>query len=167
VQIPVFKKAVDNNSPDLIPSLKPLPLLVAVRINTSLRRSILYRCTYCIFALSILFAFYPFAREQPAWLFGVTMCIYGLWKMYRNEATAARTGSLGFVGNNWVFEHPNGRSQLELKGEVLCWPWIIILPFREFTNGKMRRLVIFSDAISKEDNARLRAWLRASLIPKA
>lgn len=173
MQIPVFKKVVDSlagkavDSPDFPSSLKPLPPLVAVYINASRHRSILYRCSYFLFALSLLFAFYPFVLEQPAWILGVIVSIYGLWVLYHREMKNDLTGSLGFASNQWFFEQAGSQYQLELAGEVLCWSWIIILPFRETTSGKAHRLLIFNDALSKEDNARLRAWLRACLIPKA
>lgn len=77
------------------------------------------------------------------------------------------TGALGFAGNQWVFEQVGKSLRLELSGEVLCWPWLIIMPFKDMLSGKSRRVVLFGDSLSREDNTRLRAWLRASLIPKA
>jgi hypothetical protein len=183
VQIPVFKKAVDNiadeaiDSPDVPHSLKPLPPLVAVRLGSSRHRLILYRCSYFLFAVSLLFAFYPYILEQPVWVLGLILSVVGLWVIYRKEMANDLVGSLGFADNSWVFEQAGRRYQLELSGDVVCWPWIIILPFRETTIGervsgettskKARRLLILNDALGKEDNARLRAWLRACLVPKA
>ncbi|MEN0035935.1 MAG: protein YgfX [Cellvibrio sp.] len=183
MQIPVFKKAVDSiadeamDSPDAPHSLKPLPPLVAVRLGNSCHRLILYRCSYFLFVVSLLFAFYPYILEQPVWVLGLMLSVVGLWLMYRREMTNDLVGSLGFADNTWVFEQGGRRYQLELVGEVVCWPWIIILPFREViasenisretTGKKTRRLLIFNDTLCKEDNARLRAWLRACLVPKA
>lgn len=167
MQIPVSKQAVESDSPDFPSLLKPLPSLPAVQINASRHRLILYRCSYLLFTLSVLSAFYPFVREQYVWAFGVIVTSGGLWAMYRREMAKDLAGSLSFVGNQWVFDQASGRYQLELAGEVVCWPWIIILPFRATNGRKSRRLLIFNDALSKADNVRLRAWLRASLVPKA
>lgn len=183
MQIPVFKKAVDNiadeamDPPEIPHSLKPLPPLVAVRLGNSRHRLILYRCSYFLFTVSLLFAFYPYILEQPVWVLGLILSVAGLWVVYRREMANDLVGALGFTDNSWVFEQVGRRYQLELAGEVVCWPWIIILPFREAISGerisgeatsrKMLRLLIFNDTLGKEDNARLRAWLRACLVPKA
>jgi hypothetical protein len=173
VQIPVFKKAVDAiankvvSPSDLPSSSKSLPSLAAVRINFSGHRLVLYRCSYFVFALSLLFAFYPYVREQFVWGLVLIVFLYGVWALYRKEMESDVIGTLGFADDQWFFEQAGSRCQLKLAGEVLCWPWIIILPFRETTTRKSRRLLIFNDALSREDNARLRAWLRACLVPKA
>jgi len=164
VQIPVFKKAVDT---DVISALKPLPLLAAVCINNSRFALLLYRCSYCLFALSLLLVFYPFIIERPFWVLGLVLCWGGLWVVYRREIKRCVTGALSFSGSYWVLEQDDCTCQLELAGEVLCWSWLIILPLRETSTGKARRLSVFGDALSKEDNASLRRWLRACLTPKA
>lgn len=168
MQIPAFKKAVDTDSIAADSSvLKPLPLLAAVYINHSRFGVQLYRCSYAVFALSLLLVFYPFIREQPLWLFGLTLCWGGLWLVYRWEIKRCVTGKLGFSGNYWLLEQ-NGRTyQLELAGEVLCWSWLIILPLREIASDKLRRVLVFGDAVNKDDNARLRRWLHACLTPRA
>src|SRR6188768_2753376 len=65
VEIPVFKKAVDNDYPAAIPrDVKPLPVLAAVQLNKSRFGLGFYRCSYAVFALSLLFVFYPFILVQ-------------------------------------------------------------------------------------------------------
>jgi hypothetical protein len=168
VQIPAFKKAVDTDN--LVASssvLKPLPLLMAVHINKSRFGALLYRGSYSVFALSLLLALYPFIVEQPFWLSGLILCWSGLWLVYRRETKGCVTGALSFSGTHWLLEQEDHICQLELADEVLCWPWLIILPLRETVGGKIRRVLIFGDALNRDDNARLRRWLRACLTPKA
>jgi hypothetical protein len=168
VQTPAFKKAVDT---DVITAdssvLKPLPMLAAVYINHSRFGVLLYRCSYAVFALSLLLVFYPFISEQPLWLFGLTLCWGGVWLVYRRESRRCVTGALSYSGDHWLLEQDGSTYQLTLAGDVLCWPWLIILPLREIASGKIRWILIFGDALNKDDNARLRRWLRACLTPKA
>ncbi len=167
MQIPVFKQTVDTNGIAADSSaLKPLPLLAAVHINNSRFGFLLYRCSYAVFALSLLLVFHPFIVEQALWLVVLLLCWSGLWRMYWREAKGSATGALSFSGNCWLLEQDGCTCQLELAGEVLCWSWLIILPFRDIEGGKTRRLLLFGDAVNKEDNARLRRWLRACLTPK-
>lgn len=168
MQIPVFKKAADTETSIADSSvLKPLPMLAAVCINPSRLALLLYRCSYSVFALSLLLVFYPFVIEQPFWVLALILCWGGLWIVYRREIKNCVTGALSFSGNHWVLAQDCGTSQLELAGEVLCWSWLIILPLRESATGKARRLLVFGDALSKEDSTSLRRWLRACLTPKA
>ena len=176
VQIPDFNKAADNAYPAAAtPDLKPLPTLAAVQLNNSRFGLGLYRCSYAVFALSLLLVFYPFVLAQPIWLLALAICWCGLWLAYRQQQRSGVIGLLGFCDNHWQLEEDSCTRQLELAGEILCWSWLIVLPLREIAyptshgrnRRKIRQLVIFSDALSKEDNARLRRWLRACLIPKA
>lgn len=167
MQIPVFKKAADTDTITADSSvLKPLPLLAAVYINNSRLGFLLYRCSYGVFALSLLLAFYPYIVDQPLWLLGLVLCWSSLWLIYRREIAGCVTGALSFSGNQWLLEQDGCTHQLELAGEVLCWSWLIILPLRETVSGKIRRVLIFGDALNKDDNARLRRWLRGCLTPK-
>ena len=168
MQIPAFKKAVDVDHPAVSALvLKPLPPLAAVQINSSRLGSLLYRCSYSAFALSLLWVFAPFIIEQPLWVLGLLLCWGGLWWAYCQQLNHCLTGALGFHADNWVLEQSGCSSRLELAGEVLCWRWLIILPLRDIACGKIRWLLLFSDALSRSDNARLRRWLRACLTPKA
>lgn len=166
VQTPVFKKAIDTDSFDESIALKPLPALV-VSINISGFALHFYRSSYALIALSLLLVFYPFILNQPFWLLGLILCWSGLWLAHRREIDACVTGTLSYSDQYWQFEQNGCTCRLELAGEVLCWSWLIILPLRETETAKSRRLLIFSDALNKEDNASLRRWLRACLIPKA
>lgn len=142
-------------------------MLAAVYINPSRFGSLLYRYSYAVFALSLLLVFYPYIGEQPLWLLVSILCCFGLWLLYRQEIGRTVTGALSFSGHHWLLEKDGCICQLVLAGEVLCWPWLIILPLREIASGKIRWILIFGDAVNKSDNARLRRWLRACLTPKA
>lgn len=167
MQIPVFNKAADTeNSVADSSVLKPLPMLAAVCINHSRFALLLYRCSYGLLALSLLSVFYPFIVEHSLWVLGLVLCWAGLWLTYRREIQSCATGALSYSGNHWVLEQDGHTCQLELAGDVLCWSWLIILPLRETATGKARRLLVFADALSKDDNASLRRWLRACLTPK-
>lgn len=168
MQIPVFKKAADSH---LVPAdssaLKPLPPLAAVALNSSRFGVLLYRYSYGAFAASLLLVFSPFIIAQPLWLLALLLGWYGLWREYRKQSSRFVVGALSFSGNHWLLEQKEGTCQFMLAGEVLCWSWLIILPLREIESGKTRRLLMFSDTLNKNDNARLRRWLRACLTPKA
>lgn len=168
MQIPAFKKAVDTDVVAADSSvLKPLPMLAAVYINHSRFGGLLYRCSYAVFALSLLLVFYPFINEQPLWLCGLILCWTGLWRVYRGENRRCNAGVLSYSGDDWLLEQDGRTCQLTLAGEVLCWSWLIILPLRELVSGKIHWVIIFGDSVNKDDNARLRRWLRACLTPKA
>jgi hypothetical protein len=168
VQTPAFKKAVDTDVVAAEPSvLKPLPPLAAVRINHSRMGFLLYRCSYAALALSLLLTFYFYIIDQPVWLLWLALCWGGLWFVYRRESKNCVTGALSYSGDHWLLEQEGCPCQLELAGEVLCWSWLIILPLRNPESSKTRRVLIFGDALDKNDNARLRRWLRACLAPKA
>jgi len=168
VQIPVFKKAVDTDSIAADSSVpKPLPLLTAVYINNSRFGCLLYRCSYGVFTLSLLLVFYPFIYEQILWVLVLILCLGGLWLLYRRETKNCVTGMLSYSGDHWLLEQDGRSFQLALAGEILCWSWLIILPLRDMASSKVQRVLIFSDAVNKDDNARLRRWLRACLTPKA
>ncbi|MDO8344820.1 MAG: hypothetical protein Q7T48_16575, partial [Cellvibrio sp.] len=95
MQIPVFNKAADTeNSVADSSVLKPLPMLAAVCINHSRFALLLYRCSYGLFALSLLLVFYPYITEQPFWVLGLILCWVGLWLMYQREIKSRATGKL-------------------------------------------------------------------------
>ncbi len=174
MQIPGFrKKTTDSSVTDVVPVSKPLPLLVAVRFNRSRSLVVFYRFAYSVFALALLLVFCPFIIEQPAWLLLFACLCWGLWRAYGHSLAQEPTGSLAFTGGNWedgrwlydsASEH--APTSLQLAGPVLCWPWIIILPLRNPQTAKVITLPIFSDALTVSDNACLRRWLQACLIPK-
>jgi hypothetical protein len=183
VQIPVFKKAVDKDVLSATSNRsKPLPALAPVQLNHSCFGLLLYRCSYAVFALSLILVFYPFIFIQPVWLLALAVSWWGLWWAYRQKNTWSVIGLLEFRDGHWQLEQDGRTCQLELAGEVVCWPWLIILSLREITDhqasashqsdakhktGDVLWLVIFGDALSSADNARLRRWLRACLIPQA
>ncbi|WP_062064883.1 protein YgfX [Cellvibrio sp. OA-2007] len=168
MQIPVFKKAVDSNLITADSSaLKPLPRLAAVSINRSRLGSLLYRYSYSAFVASLLLVFYPFIVKQVLWGLALLLCWGGVWWAYRQTRDCFVVGALGFADNHWLLEQAGHTRHLVLAGEVLCWSWLIILPLRDTEGGKVCRLLLFCDALTKTDNARLRRWLRACLTPKA
>lgn len=147
--------------------LKPLPSLAAVHITCSHLALCLYRGCYGVFALSLLLILYPYIINNFLWSFGLIFCWAALWRVYRHEINTLTAGVLCFSDGHWQFDQGGCTCQLVLAGEVLCWSWLIVLPLRDTTTGKSRCLLVFSDALNKQDNARLRRWLRACLTPKA
>lgn len=168
MQTPVCKKAIDTNlAIAAISATKPLPPLAAVRIAKSRLGVLLYRCGYGAFALSLLLVFYPFFSAQPLWLFPLILGWLGLWWGYCQQLQKCVTGVLGFTNDKWWLELEERSLQLELAGDVLCWTWLVILPLRDSASGKLHQLVIFGDALTNSDWARLHRWLRACLVPRA
>jgi len=74
-------------------------------------------------------------------------------------------GSLAYENGLWVLRDKNKLMNCVLVGDVLCWPWLIILPLKTM-DGCSRLLLLGSDALEPADQARLRTWLRACLKPK-
>lgn len=168
MQTPASNKAVDTgNSIADASVLKPLPSLAAVHINHSRVALYLYHRSYSVFALSLLLVFYPYIIDHALWALGLIVCWSCLWLVYRWQINARVTGVLSFSEDYWLLERKGCTCQLVLAGEVLCWSWLIILPLRNTATGKTQHLLVFSDALTKSDNARLRRWLRACLAPKA
>src|SRR5687768_7492724 len=95
VQIPAFKKAVDNDYPAATSSdLKPQPALAVVQLHNSRFGLGFYRCSYAVFALSLLLVFYPFIHVQPLWVLALAACWSGLWWVYRTQRINNVTGLL-------------------------------------------------------------------------
>ncbi len=173
MQTPAFKKTADQALLESeSSSLKPLPPLAAVYIAQSRFAVLLYRCGYGAFALSLLLVFYPFVIAQPFWLLGLILCYAGLWWAYHQQLKSCITCAIRFADGSWWLEQDGNCSQMELAGDVLCWLWLIILPLRNVANdstkgkGEVRQVMVFNDSLSSSDNARLRRWLRACLVPK-
>ena len=173
MQIPGFRKKTADSTADAAHTSKPLPQLAAVVFHSSRFLVRFYRCAYSTFALALLMAFYSFIVAQPAWLILLVVLWWGLWRAYTRSLAQEPTGFLAFTGDNgeggrWMYGSARAHTPefLQLAGSVLCWPWIIILPLRNPQTGKVITLPIFSDALTASDNACLRRWLHACLIPK-
>ena len=168
VQIPDFKSHAVDQTSDPGTSLKPLPALAAVGLRPSYYFRWFYRGAYGLFALALLLVLYPFILKYVAGLFVLAMLWWGLWWSYRYSLSHEPKGALRFSDGNWIYEPTGGEIEmgLRLAGAVVCWAWVIILPLRHNETGKIYRLLIFRDALTASDNASLRRWLQACLIPK-
>lgn len=168
MQILDCRKKTADQFIDPASSTKPLPLLAAVTFQSSRYFLRFYRCTYSVIAFAMLLVFYPFIDEQLPWLIVLALLWWGLWRAYKYSLVQEPRGELCFSGEHWIYQ-PAERGSLgglHMSGAALCWSWIIILPLHSLESGKTCNLLIFGDALTVSDNARLRRWLQACLVPK-
>jgi hypothetical protein len=180
VQIPGFKKTAKAEgllldvSVDLsAPSLKALPPLAVLPILDSSFLRILYRFFYCLFAVALLIALAPYITDSRStliqnlgWVSLWLITCLGLWFFYKRQCVLIPVGSLAYENGLWILWDGRIKTNYLLAGEVLCWPWLIILPLKNVTTGRKRYVLLGSDALGSADQARLRTWLRACLKPK-
>jgi hypothetical protein len=166
VRIPDCKKRADPGLLESPSTLKPLPEMAEVALIPSYHLQVLYRCSYCVFAIAVLIALYPYFLIFPAVLLLVLCCCWGLWRAYKHAVMLTVTTRLSFSSRGWIYTDVGSAQCLEITGTVVCWSWLIILPFRSVSTGKARLVLIFNDSLSIEDSARLRRWLLANLVPR-
>lgn len=178
VQIPVSKKTTAN-AVDLLSdgvacssASKALPPLAIFSISASVFLRTFYRLFYGTFVLSLVIALIPYVGNvdigvamRLVWLAVLLGGCIGLWHLYRRQCLAIPVGSLAYENGYWILRDKKELMNCVLSGDVLCWPWLIILPL-ESELGKKRFLLLCRDAINPADQARLRTWLRACLRPK-
>lgn len=180
VQIPVFKKPTCDTdgllTDELIESSastsKALPPLAVLSISASVFLRTFYRVFYGVFALSLFAALIPYISSVDievtvrfVWFVILLCSCAGLWHLYARQCAAIPFGSLAYGNGYWILCDKKEQMNCVLSGDVLCWPWLIILPL-ESELGKKRFLLLCRDAIKPADQARLRTWLRACLRPK-
>ena len=181
MQIPAFKKPTadtvdllaDGASGPSASASKALPPMAVLSISTSAFLRIFYRLFYGLFVLSLFIALFPYISDvntggvvRLVWLALLLGGCIGLWHLYALQCAAIPVGSLAYE-NGFLVLSNNQKEQLNcvLVGEVLCWPWLIVLPLQS-EDGSKRFLLLCHDAIKPADQARLRTWLRACLRPK-
>lgn len=170
--------AASTNSPTLtsvgaaakaaLPLLAPIPFVPSPS---------LWRLTLagsCLFGLSVGVALWPFLADYPA--LGLLLLLMLAWIGYSLQCAhrSRFSGVLGHSGQDlsergWILQ-TNGEQQdrrMQLNGEVLIWPGLVILPLTDGQTQQPLRLVLAADSVTAADFARLRTWLRRSLVPKA
>lgn len=180
VQIPVSKKPTADPDGLLTDELigssaftsKALPSLAVLSISASTFLRSFYRVFYAVFAFSFFAALIPYISSVDSgvairlgWLVILLSSFAGLWHLYARQCSAIPLGSLAFENGFWILCDKKEQLNCVLSGDVLCWPWLIILPL-ESEAGQKRFLLLCRDAIKPADQARLRTWLRACLRPK-
>lgn len=157
----------------LLPSLKTLPSLAVFSILDSSFLRTLYLSFYCLFAGALLVAFTPYIFashsilvQQLSWFGCLQASWIGLWFIYKSQCAALPVGTLAYENSFWIWQEGKTTTNYLLAGEVLCWPWLIILPLKNVTTGRKRYVLLAGDALGPADQARLRTWLRACLKPK-
>lgn len=166
-QLPVdYPGSADNRS-------KALPDLAALVISPSGVLRFIYRTAYSLFALAITLALYPYLTDPDSHtvqrillLMLLVLFVLLLWYGFKRQMAAIPQGCLAYQAQRWQLTGAGIRQDFHLRGAVLCWPWVIILPLSELESGTKQTLVLAKDALSAADQARLRTWLRACLRPK-
>lgn len=195
MQIPGFKKravelASSSSGDHLAEGLvslvnsqhKALPVLAVLSIYHSPFLCRLYQVFYCALALSLWLAIAPYLMDVDVTLISNVLYVIMLlaasgwfWRLYSRQSASIPVGLLTFQPNAlmapttgqgaWIYADVDGEKFYQLAGEVLCWPWLVILPLRS-GDGGTKNLIIAADALEPADQARLRTWLRACLKPK-
>lgn len=90
----------------------------------------------------------------------LAVCVLLLWHLrYRYRGRACEAGELAFDRGLWTWHSKGEIRSLALAGELLVWPWLIILPFRETTGPRRWHLVLLPDSADADDLRRLRVLL--------
>lgn len=110
---------------------------------------------------------FPFAQQDARWLMlpvSVGLILLWAWKQYSPRRMVKR---LWADQGKWFLSSMGITQTLVLSGEVLVWPWVVILTLNADSNkAKSLYLVIMSDAVTDADFRRLSCWLRVCLKPK-
>lgn len=165
---------------------KALPALAVLSISGSSFLCRLYLMFYCTMMAAIWVAFAPYLLDADTGIVKPILCLCtailsSCWlaHLYLRQKAAIPVGLLayqaeggnysgvvnGFEEGYWIFTGSGGNVKYQLAREVLCWPWLIILPLKNQA-GVIKNLFIAMDALDAADQARLRTWLRACLRPK-
>ena len=149
----IKQKSIDSLprlSTDFTPSL-------TVHITPSMRL-LLYILVSHLMALICLF----FIEMSLYVLIGLSVAIViSVYLSYRHYwPIAKQVLRYGIYG--WALEDSQGVRRMHLKGRVLIWPGLIILPFLD-SSGKKVTLLLLSDSACSQDLRRLRVLLRTGL----
>lgn len=167
MQTPDFNHSVSATS--LIPTAATKTRLLAPVSFVPSR--CLWRLTlvaYGLFALSFLGALWPFLNDHPALIALLFIAVAWLGYLLKQVGQQRLAGTICYSERGWVLHSgaDNSARRLQLKGEVLIWPGLVILPFMEIKTQRMLPVVIAADSVSAADFARLRSWLRRHLVLK-
>lgn len=166
----LFVQIPDYN-PDLSPpiiSSKPLPSLVAVTIVSSAAYRWFLAIFYLFFFATAIGIVWPYLYKN--WLWGVIPCLLGIllahsWRQQIQLLAPERT--LWFEQERWYLESQGQAKKLSLVGDVVVWPWLVLMDFQAQDDSSQRlRLIILKDSVSDADFRRLSCWLRVCLKPK-
>lgn len=179
--IPALKKTVESGgslpveySGSADTALKVLPDLAALTISPSSFLCSIYCLAYGMFAFAVTLALYPYLTDSDGdftrrILLFILLALFVLllWFGCKRQVSVIPQGYLAYQSEYWQLTRAGIRKDFRLSGEVLCWPWLIILPLSDVESGRRQTIVLAKDALSVADQARLRTWLRACLRPKA
>jgi hypothetical protein len=115
--------------------------------------------------LSFLWAFSPWLLRDYRWLLGLV----GIWlvlalstvRIWRSRLDAQ--GVLSLTSSAWRWRDHRDEQVFALKGEVVVWPWLVILPFVNVSSRRKHTLILLVDSLSEDDLRHLRVWLRTML----
>lgn len=160
--IPEFRKkaspapiTIDRRSGNL-PSLSWRPSLLLWRAQC---------LAHVLIALSLSFTLLPFTISQPLWglLWLAIMAVLWLSACHYRGHLSAVPQHLSLTERGWLLTGPKGVRELQLAGEVLVWSRLIVLRFREASNGQTTHVVFLPDTAPADEQRRLRVWLRTQV----
>jgi hypothetical protein len=163
VPIPDFNKNKSDVSPrqrrkSPVQNIRLRPL----RVRPSAQLWRLQWVTHLLLSVLLLWVFIPWLHVAWIWPIGLLSAwiglgvnLYFLWcKRFK------QTGSLEFGETGWRWCDEEGHCDLVLKGSVIVWPALVILPFKGGRRQKQMTLVLLSDSLAPGELRRLRVWLR-------
>lgn len=166
VRIPGFRQD-KSDPPSIIPRRRASPApdsyLRPVQIRPSRRLWRTQLAVHLLLSLSLLWALLPWLSVDwyySLWLISSWLVLAGnarfLWRKH-----LLSDGQLSFGQTGWQWRAKDGVKDFELVDDVVVWPNLVILPFRE--NGRRTTLVLLPDSVAADDLRRLRVWLRTVL----
>lgn len=160
--IPVYKP---QNNLTLSSKTRDLPPVI---IQPS---KIWVRCQFFLFLCFInlgFFALVPYLLSDYA--FSSTIILTGIWTVIhwvffvyckqKNKINKYPI-QISFKNGIGLVEIQDRKFYCELRSEILCWQWLVIMPFYCAETRKTIRVIIVKDSLKPQDNALLRRWIQS------
>lgn len=142
-----------------------MPRLEPIQVRPSVKIWRVQLALHSLLALLLLWAFLPWLTVAWYWPVLLFFSLSGLFAsiFYLRSKLQDAAGFLGVMETGWYWRDKSGGYDLLLNGELVVWPGLIVLPFKERSSRRRKTLVLVSDSCAAEDLRRLRVWLRTVL----
>lgn len=148
-------KWLNNNTDHQLKDLPPISVMPS-RLWLRLQRS-----------LKLLFINLGFIALQPYLFSGSQYFLlfwlainFSFWFLLKNNQSGKKLPTELSVKNSiWRVRFQDRIFYCELRSEIVCWQWVIVIPLFCPQSRKTLSLVVFKDSLSVKDNSSLRRWI--------